>query len=181
MVDLDAERSTYGKARFMESICLNSAISKILAKSVREVFNTAFFISLEDTVNSLVDTELPYEATISFSGAFQGHITLLCNRPLVEQMLENSINIEAQDILEPIIEDCLKETLNMVCGRFLKDLSPRTRVIFSLPEVKKTDIEESRGESCLFLNGGRGAYLKAIIQIEGGPQNGQKYQDSCGR
>lgn len=173
MDNLTSEETTFRKG----SISLrHNDISRILVISIREVFNKVFFLFLESTTEPPVSVELPYEANISFSSdTVQGHITLQCNHKLVEEMVENSLNIERQEITETIIEDCLKEALNMVCGRFLKGLSPHSKVCFSIPEVRKTNKKEKNGNFILFFIGNRGAYLKAILKIKGGPHNGQEH------
>lgn len=92
-------------------------IRQALTSSIFEVFERMFYVFLEPADSP--DGEYHYRAGINFSGPLRGELTAVFSRPLAEAMLKNMLNVGEDEINEKLREDCLKESLNMICGNFL--------------------------------------------------------------
>jgi len=92
-------------------------IQQALTDSIFEVFEKMFYVFLEPADGP--DGAYHYRAGINFSGPLRGEVTAVFSRPLAEVMLKNMLNIGDNEINEGLMEDCLKESLNMICGNFL--------------------------------------------------------------
>jgi CheY-specific phosphatase CheX len=92
-------------------------IRQTLTNSIFEVFERMFYVFLEPAESP--DGEYHYRAGINFSGPITGELTAVFSRPLTEVMLKNMLNIGDSEINERLMEDCLKESVNMICGNFL--------------------------------------------------------------
>lgn len=88
-----------------------------LTSSIFEVFERMFYVFLEPADRQ--DGEYQYRAGINFSGPLRGELTAIFSRPLAEVMLKNMLNVGKEEINDQLIEDCLKESLNMIGGNFL--------------------------------------------------------------
>lgn len=92
-------------------------IRQTLTGSIFEVFERMFYVFLEPADRT--DGEYHYRACINFSGPLRGELTAVFSRPLAEVMLQNMLNIGENEFDERLMEDCLKESINMICGNFL--------------------------------------------------------------
>ena len=94
-------------------------IRQTLTDSIFEVFERMFYVFLEPLDGR--DDELHYQAGISFNGPINGELSVFFSRPLAEMMLKNMLNIGEEEINDQLLEDCLKESVNMICGNFLSN------------------------------------------------------------
>lgn len=92
-------------------------IQQTLMNSIFEVFERMFYVFLEPAES--LDGERSYRAAINFSGSLTGELTAFFSRPLAEAMLKNMLNVGENEINERLMSDCLKESVNMICGNFL--------------------------------------------------------------
>jgi CheY-specific phosphatase CheX len=106
-------------------------IRQTLTSSIFEVFERMFYVFLEPADRA--DGEYHYRAVINFSGPLSGKLTAIFSRPLAEVMLQNMLNIDRDEINEKLMEDCLKESLNMTCGNFLGKYDSAQVFDLSLP------------------------------------------------
>jgi CheY-specific phosphatase CheX len=108
-------------------------IRKTLTVSIFEVFEKMFYIFLEpvDKCNG----EYKFAVSIKFSGPANGVIGVKFSRELAEVMVQNMLNIDRSEITDRLVEDCLKESVNMIGGNFLRKLDSSKVFNLSLPEM----------------------------------------------
>jgi CheY-specific phosphatase CheX len=99
--------------------------------SIFEVFEKMYYIFFEPLNDSGGNYQL--RSTISFSGSANGQIQILLSRGIAETMVKNMLGLEQQEIDLPIVADCVKESLNMICGNFLRKLDPEKVYYLSIP------------------------------------------------
>lgn len=133
-------------------------IRQALTSSIFEVFERMFYVFLEPA--DRLDGEYDYLAGINFSGPLRGELTALFSLSLAEVMLKNMLNVGKDEINDQLMEDCLKESLNMICGNFLSkydsgqvfDLSIPTYVS-GRPAAGETTEKDSEAVTLDFLGG----------------------------
>jgi len=106
-------------------------IRQTLTDSIFEVFERMFYVFLEPANRQ--EGNYDYRACINFSGPLMGKLTVLFSRPLVEVMLKNMLNVDESGINEQLMEDCLKESVNMICGNFLSKYDSSQVFDLSIP------------------------------------------------
>jgi len=93
-----------------------------LAQALESVINTMASLPLEIVdPRDLPDMEAPLvHAHINFTGESSGEIGLLFDPPLASLLAARILGLEDKDqLLDDMIEDAVKELLNVVCGQFL--------------------------------------------------------------
>lgn len=106
-------------------------IGQTLMMSIFEVFEKMFYIFLEPIDNN--GWEHRWTSSIKFSGPMNGEIKAYFSQSLSDAMVQNMLNIESGDITEKLREDCLKESVNMICGNFLRKYDSAKVFDLSLP------------------------------------------------
>ncbi len=106
-------------------------IRRLLMDSIFEVFEKMFYLFLEPLDGEA--GEYRYEASINFHGPYKGELAALFSRPLAQAMVENMLSIEETEIREELLEDCLKESVNMICGNFLRKFDASKVFDLSMP------------------------------------------------
>lgn len=106
-------------------------IKETLTVSTFEVFEKMFYVFLEPVNES--DGEYELTASIDFSGPAMGVIRVHFSRGMAEAMAQNMLNIDRRELTEKLVEDCLKESVNMICGNFLRKLDAAKVFDLSLP------------------------------------------------
>jgi CheY-specific phosphatase CheX len=106
-------------------------IKKTLTVSIFEVFEKMFYIFLEPASEN--GGEYESTALIDFSGPAKGFIRVHFSRSMAEAMAQNMLNIDRRELTETLLEDCLKESANMICGNFLRNLDTVKVFNLSLP------------------------------------------------
>ena len=82
------------------------------------------------------------EVKISFSGRDKGEITMLSTPDMGVELAANVLGIDHEEINQEIIEDSLKEWLNVTCGHILTTLAGSEAIYdLSAPEVRTVDSE----------------------------------------
>jgi CheY-specific phosphatase CheX len=102
-----------------------------LTKAIFEVFERMYFIFFESLKGNGGNYQI--RSSINFSGSASGQIQILLSRSIAEMMVKNMLNLHQDEIDLPIIEDCVKESLNMICGNFLRKLDPERVFDLSIP------------------------------------------------
>lgn len=108
-------------------------IQELMMNAIFEVFEKMFFVFLEP-----IDEDIKYDmvASISFSGPMKGSIDIFFTRGVTETMVENMLGVEARGVTLKLIEDCAKESVNMVCGNFLQKYDSAKVFDLSIPVFK---------------------------------------------
>ena len=106
-------------------------IRQTLTGSIFEVFERMFYVFLEPADGP--DDGYDYEAGISFSGPLTGELRAFFSRPLAEVMLKNMLNVGDDELNERLMEDCLKESVNMICCNFLSKYNSAQVFDLSIP------------------------------------------------
>jgi len=73
------------------------------------------------------------KSSINFRGSTCGSIQMLLSRGIAETMAQNMLNLQKEEIDLPIMADCVKESLNMICGNFVRKLDPEKVFDLSIP------------------------------------------------
>lgn len=106
-------------------------IKEMLMESIFEVFEKMYYIFLEplDTDSGTYDMG----ASIGFHGPANGEIRILISKKMAGKMVQNMLNIREEDVTAKLLEDCLKESANMICGNFLRKLDSNQVFNLTLP------------------------------------------------
>jgi len=119
-------------------------MKEILTAAIFEVFEKMFYVFSEPLHTNGETYHM--KSTISFSGPFTGTIQIFLNRMIAETMVKNMLGLEEEEIDESIMADCVKESINMICGNFLRKLDPERVFHLSIPtfETISENISQSK-------------------------------------
>jgi CheY-specific phosphatase CheX len=106
-------------------------IQEMLTRAIFEVFEKMYYIFSEPLRGNGGSYQM--RSTINFSGATHGSIQIFLSRGIAETMARNMLNLQQEEIDLPIMADCVKESLNMICGNFLRKLDPERVFDLSIP------------------------------------------------
>jgi CheY-specific phosphatase CheX len=109
-------------------------IEEMLTRSIFEVFEKMFFVFAESVQDEGGDYDI--KTAITFSGPVNGEMEILFSAGIARTMVENMLNLSDSDITEQITEDCVKESMNIVCGNFLRNLEPEKGCHLSMPTLE---------------------------------------------
>jgi CheY-specific phosphatase CheX len=109
-------------------------IQETLMTSIFNVFEKMFFVFLEP-----LDEDIQYDmvTSIKFTGVMKGEIKAYLSRGIVDIMAQNMLSMEPSEITDQTIEDCAKESINMIAGSFLNKLEPSQVFDLSIPDFEK--------------------------------------------
>lgn len=109
-------------------------IQETMMTSIFNVFEKMFFVFLEP-----LDEDIQYDmvTSIKFTGVMKGEIKAYLSRGIVDIMAQNMLSIEPSEITDQTIEDCAKESINMIAGSFLHKLEPSQVFDLSIPDFEK--------------------------------------------
>ena len=85
------------------------------------------------------------KSTINFSGSANGSLQLFLSRSIAEAMAKNMLNLQQDEIDLPIMADCVKESLNMICGNFVRKLDPERVFNLSIPAFEMIPDDGDKG------------------------------------
>lgn len=97
-------------------------IEEILTTSIFEVLEKMFFVFAEPSRGGVRTYRL--RTMIRFEGPCTGEMQLFFTPGLAKTMAVNMLNLEEEEITDGIMVDCVKESINMICGNFLRKLDP---------------------------------------------------------
>jgi CheY-specific phosphatase CheX len=122
-------------------------IKEILTTAIFEVFEKMFYVFSEPLQSEGENYQM--KSTINFSGPVSGEIHIFLNRPIAEMMVMNMLGLDEGEINESIMADCIKESINMICGNFLRKLDPDRVFHLSIPtfEMISGDLRHSQVET----------------------------------
>jgi CheY-specific phosphatase CheX len=115
-------------------------IKKTLMTSIFEVFEKMFYVFLEPVDNNVWDHHSM--VSIHFSGPMKGGLRACFSQGLADAMVQNMLNIDESEITDRLREDCLKESVNMICGNFLRNIDSSKVFDLSLP-VRESGTNET--------------------------------------
>jgi CheY-specific phosphatase CheX len=118
---------------------------EMLTMAIFEVFEKMFYLFVEP----LRDGDGDYELTsaVSFNGPIEGTVQISLSRGIAETMVQNMLNLEKDEITEPLMADCVKESINMICGNFVRKLDPEKVFHLSIPTFERLKAGSHGGES----------------------------------
>ncbi|HOG16724.1 MAG: hypothetical protein A4E73_02831 [Syntrophaceae bacterium PtaU1.Bin231] len=93
-----------------------------LAASIFEVLEKMFFVFLEPTGDG--GRFEGFSAGIGFRGPVSGRLELFSSPGVSRAMVRNMLNIGEGEVSEAMLQDGLKEAVNMICGNFLRKHDP---------------------------------------------------------
>lgn len=108
-------------------------IQELLMSAIFEVFEKMFFVFLEP-----VDEDVKYDmiASIKFTGSMKGNIDVFFTRDLAGAMVQNMLGVDESGVSQKLIEDCVKEAVNMIGGNFLQKYDSSKVFDLSIPVFK---------------------------------------------
>lgn len=118
-------------------------INLSLKSSIFEVFEKMFFVFLETAEGSPAGTKT-LRAFIRFRGPRSGILDLLFTPELAARMVQNLLLKDPDEISDRDVEDCLKESANVVCGNFLRFFDSSVSFDLSMPGFERNP--ETPGE-----------------------------------
>jgi len=115
----------------------------MLTRAIFEVFERMYYIFSEPLKGNGGNYQM--KSTINFSGSANGSIQLFLSRGIAEAMVKNMLNLRQDEIDLPIMSDCVKESLNMICGNFVRKLDPERMIDLSFPTFEMISDDADKG------------------------------------
>lgn len=108
-------------------------IQELLMNAIFEVFEKMFFVFLEP-----VDEDVNYDmiASINFTGPVSGEIDVMLTSDLANAMVQNMLGVGEGGLTGKLVEDCVKESVNMIGGNFLQKYDSSKVFDLSIPVFK---------------------------------------------
>ncbi len=140
-------------------------VEHLFRQSIFEVMEKMYFIFLEPaSKEGEVEPEW-YAIEVGFSGAWQGKITVHFSLPIVSVMMENVLGSPAAEGEEQLMEDTMKECVNMIAGNFLRKFEPEKALYLTIPRnLGKTGPWKEGGDIVITL-GTEGASMVGGLTI----------------
>jgi CheY-specific phosphatase CheX len=142
---------------------------EMLMMAIFEVFEKMFYLFVEPLRDGAGDYDLT--AAVNFNGPVEGSIRISLSRGIAETMVQNMLNLEKDEITEPLMADCVKESINMICGNFVRKLDPEKVFPLSIPTFEWLKAESHVGEQkesemCLTFTAD-GGYVQVAMSAPG--------------
>lgn len=140
-------------------------IEHLFRQAVFEVMEKMYFIFLEPvSIEGEVEPEW-HAVEVGFSGTWQGKIGMHFSLPLVSAMMENVLGSPAAEEDEQLMEDTMKECVNMIAGNFLQKFEPEKAIHLTIPRyLGRTGPKEVEGDIVIAL-GADGAPIVGGLTI----------------
>lgn len=122
---------------------MSNDITTVLHQTAVKIFEELvflFFLPIDDTATEQSDPQAL--SMITFAGPFSGTLVIKMSTKILPELAANMLGIEDQE--EISLDDqlgALTETLNIICGNFLPELSGKKEV-FSLDPPTIASLEE---------------------------------------
>ena len=122
---------------------MNPKYEELLAEITTQTLEKLAFIfaSSEDDFNALILEEAEI-AKVYFKGPFSGMLVFAISKFALPELAANMLGEDDQDMVTmEQQQDTLKETLNIICGNLLPELSDKTAVFdIGAPEMAEPSI-----------------------------------------
>lgn len=135
-------------------------IKEMLMKAIFEVFEKVFFVFAEPMGEAGADYQI--RANISFSGPMEGAMRISMSKDLAKIMAANMLGLDDGQVTDPVMADCVKECLNMICGSFVRRVDPDNVFQLAIPSFEL--IADRSGDR----HAPSDASLKLVFDTEGG-------------
>ena len=109
-------------------------IEKMLIMAIFEVLEKMFFVFTE-LLRGKSSGIYDMKTDISFNGPVNGSMQILFSRGVAETMAKNILDLDQVEVTDQIVADCLKESINMICGNFVRKLDSKRVFHLSIPTV----------------------------------------------
>ncbi|MCK9363687.1 MAG: chemotaxis protein CheX [Syntrophales bacterium] len=139
-------------------------IRKTLQNSIFDVFEKMFFVFLERS--DIKHLKYRWAASISFSGYKSGKLIVYFSEGIAEVMAQNMLNIAAGELTEKLREDCIKESVNMICGNFLGKFDSSRVFDLSLPlfdAVAGETVTDDNGDDKIVFHFESGSGMLGVV------------------
>ena len=133
---------------------------EMLMKAIFEVFERMFFVFAEPVREAVADYKI--RANIRFSGPMEGAMQISMSEDLAKIMAKNMLSFEDGQVTDPVIADCVKECLNMICGSFVRKIDPDHVFQLAIPSF---DLVSDRSGG---MDAQSDSYLRLVFDTEGG-------------
>jgi CheY-specific phosphatase CheX len=118
-------------------------IQEMLTKAIFEVFEKMYYIFSEPLKSNGGNYQM--KSTIEFRGSTNGTIQLFLSENIAQTMVKNMLNLQQVEIDLPIMADCVKESVNMICGNFVRKLDPERVFELTIPAFEMIPDDENQG------------------------------------
>jgi CheY-specific phosphatase CheX len=135
-------------------------IREMLITATFDVFEKMFFVFAEPLREKGPD--YPLQASIRFSGPVEGAMKISVSGGLAKIMAENMLSLQESEITDQVIADCIKESVNMVCGCFVSKIDPDHVFHLSIPSFEMVSGPLTR------IHGQPDASIRLAFAAEGG-------------
>jgi len=106
-------------------------ISENLMAAIFEVFEKMYYLFIEPEDAEGGDYQMA--ASVRFGGPADGTIEIFVSRGVGQNMAQNMLSLEADEVNEMVMADCVKESINMICGNFVRRLDPEKVFPLTIP------------------------------------------------
>lgn len=110
-------------------------IQEMLTRSIFEVFEKMYYI-FSEPLQGDDGTKYPMKSVIRFSGSASGEIQMFLSRGIAEAMVQNMLNLQGNEVDIAIMADCVQESLNMICGNFVRKFDPERVFDLTIPRFE---------------------------------------------
>jgi CheY-specific phosphatase CheX len=109
-----------------------NVVRELSMTSVFDVFEKMYFTFLEPREDEPSDDKC-FAVQIGFTGGLDGEMYAFYSEELAQSMVGNALGLDEEEITDQVLQDCLKECINMVCGNFLQKIEPNRVLQLSIP------------------------------------------------
>jgi CheY-specific phosphatase CheX len=128
-------------------------IKEMLMTAIFEVFERGFFVFAEPVREA--DADYRIRADIEFRGPIEGALKIFMSDELAHVMVKNMLSLDDDQVTKPVIEDCVKECINMICGSFVRRVDPDHVFDLAIPGFERilhpNGDREGQSDSCIRL------------------------------
>lgn len=128
-------------------------IKEMLMQAIFEVFERGFFVFAEPVREA--DADYRIRANIDFSGPMAGALQISMSEDLAKVMVKNMLSLDDDQVTDPLMADCVKECINMICGSFVRRVDPNHVFDLAIPGFERvlhlTGDREGQADSSIRL------------------------------
>jgi len=111
-----------------------SKMHGLIASSATEVVEKMFFKKIVPVQDEVI---FPYEiiVTIGFRGKFQGTFWIIIPKELSYILTAAFLSMPVDEVDYEIVQDTIKEIINMVCGNIIYNFDKTNRFEITIPDI----------------------------------------------
>lgn len=139
---------------------------EMLMMATFEVFEKMFYLFAEPFRGGGGDYRM--SSAVNFRGPVNGEMQISLSRGIAETMVQNMLNLEKNEVTEPLMADCIKESINMICGNFFRKYDPEKVFNLSIPSFEMLSAgakekEKKEADLCLSFTAD-GGYIEVSVR-----------------